>query len=563
MNSLTVYALGTELDRALSGATIAAVRRFPACITISLDGAPFPYAHLLSHRREPELALSDVEIAPAKSGIEEMAAARGRRITAVRALGLERVLVIELSSGSEWGEEEGLLLRVDLTPAAKPLSLYAAASGRTLAVVGARKAKRAEGAETALPARRYSILELPAGPPEDLVPREAGVPLPSSTPDHTRRWKGVRSTAEALSRAVGGVDPALAGVLAREKGGDLAALWPLLAEIAKRLATRTWSWRLYELPEEGEAGAAALYPVELPIEARGERMKDYLEANKARAGAFVMPSYIAYLRRRATARIGKDVKRLERLKANLDEDLENAKRSEDFRHYGELLVTYRHQLKAGMKEVVVRDFSGEREVTIPLDPAISIERNIRRYFTKAKKGEKGGAVIRARRREVERELARSRELETRIGALETAAELVELIPRERPPRIAERDEGPARRFRRYVLDATHTAWVGKSDADNDILTHDFASPNDLWFHAQGVSGSHVILKGSHRSTPASVIERAAAIAAYHSKARHSSTVPVIYTEKRYVRKPRKSKSGTALCTRGKTIFVKPELPDET
>jgi predicted ribosome quality control (RQC) complex YloA/Tae2 family protein len=104
--------------------------------------------------------------------------------------------------------------------------------------------------------------------------------------------------------------------------------------------------------------------------------------------------------------------------------------------------------------------------------------------------------------------------------------------------------------------------VGRSDAENDLLTHRFASPSDLWFHAQGSAGSHVILKGAHPSTPRTVIEKAASIAAYFSKARHSSTVPVIYTEKRHVRKPRKSKAGTATCSRSKTVFVKPSLPDD-
>jgi predicted ribosome quality control (RQC) complex YloA/Tae2 family protein len=105
-------------------------------------------------------------------------------------------------------------------------------------------------------------------------------------------------------------------------------------------------------------------------------------------------------------------------------------------------------------------------------------------------------------------------------------------------------------------------YVGKSDAENDVLTHEFASASDLWFHAQGTPGSHVVLKGAHRSTPHSVIEAAASIAAYFSKARNSSTVPVIYAEKRHVRRPRKSKAGTALCSRGKTIFVKPALPEK-
>jgi hypothetical protein len=563
VNSLTIYGLGLELGSALPGAAVAGVRRFPDCVTIYLEGAPFPYAHILYHRREPEIVLSRREIAPREAGIEEMGALNGRRVARVRSLGLERVLVVELASGEEWGAEGGFILRIDLTPAAKPLTLYEGGSGRPLGTIGGKKARRSGAPDDAPPRNPYSILDLPAEPPADLIAGGEPGAAPDTTPDHTRRWKSARTSASALAQAIGGIDPVLAGVLSRQTGGDVAALWPILAEIAKRLSARERVWHMYEFPEEGEAGRAALYPVELPVDAPAGTMKDYIEAVGARADAVIIPSYVAHLRRKAAARLGKELKRLERLKSNLAEDLADAGRSAEYRHYGDLLVTYRHLLKKGMKEIVVREFSGEREVTIPLDSAISIDRNIRRYFTKAKKGEKGGLVIRTRKREAEREMARDEKDLERIAAIEGTAELIALIPQEKGARAAEREAGPARRFRRFVIDEKHTVYVGKSDADNDILTHEFASPADLWFHAQDTPGSHVILKGYHRSTPHSVIERAAEIAAYFSKARNSSTVPVIYTEKRYVRRPRKSKAGTALCTRGKTIFVRPALPEES
>jgi len=563
VNSLTVYALGTELDGALSGAALAGVRRFPDCATIFFEGAPFSCAHVLYHRREPELILSSHEIAPLDAGADEMIAAKGRRVASVRSLGLERVLVLELGAAGEWGGAESLLLRIDLTPAAKPLALYEGGTGRPLAAIGGKKAHRAGAPDQALPPKPYSILDLPPEPPAALLAGALSGEAAGSTPDHTRRWKSARACAEMLAHSVSGVDPVLAGVLSRTTDGDVTRIWPILLEIAGRLAARASTWNIYDFPEEGEAGASALYPIELPIDARAETKKGFVEAVEARAERAVMPSYVAHLRRKAAGRLGKEIKRLERLRENLEEDLADAARSAEYRHYGDLLVTYRHLLTKGMKEIIVRDFSGDREVTIPLDPAISVDRNIRRYFTKAKKGEKGGLVIRTRKREADREMARDKKRLEGIAAITSTAELIPLIPQEKGTRAAEREAGPERRFRRFVIDEKHTVYVGKSDADNDILTHEFASPADLWFHAQDTPGSHVILKGYHRSTPRSVIERAAAIAAYFSKARNSGTVPVIYTEKRYVRRPRKSKAGTALCSRGKTIFVKPALDEES
>jgi hypothetical protein len=562
VNSLTVYALAFQLDEALSGAVLAGIRRFPDSATLFLEDAPFKCLHVLYHRREPELFVSEHEIAPRNDGIEEMAAASGRRIVGIRSLGLERVLLVRLAPGSEWGTEGSLTIRIDFTPAAKPLTLYGGSPEKPLASIGGKKARWAAAPDDVLPRKPYSLLERPAEPPAGLESESPRAGLPASAPDHTRRWSGAKARAAALSHTVAGVDPVLAGVLARQAGGDLERLWPPLREIAGRIAAGEWAWHLYEFPEEGEAGAAAIYPLELPVQERGERKKDYREATDARASEVVIPSYVAHLRRKAAARLGKDLKRLERLVLNLKADLVDAERSAEYRHYGDLLVTYRHKLRTGMKEIVVRDFSGERDVAIPLEAALSPDRNIRRYFTKAKKGEKGSHIIRTRKREMEREIARDRKALERLEALDSPADLIPLIPQEKTARAAERDAGPARRFRRFDIDSKHTAYVGKSDADNDILTHDFASPRDLWLHAQGTPGSHVILKGYHRSTPSSVIERAAAIAAYFSKARNSSTVPVIYAEKRHVRRPRKSKPGTALCERGTTIFVKPALPGE-
>ncbi|MCX5753508.1 MAG: hypothetical protein NTW97_07645, partial [Candidatus Krumholzibacteria bacterium] len=298
MNGLTVYALGIELDRMLSGASITAVRRFPEGVTLFLKHAPFPFAHVLYHRREPELVPSDRELAPRNRGIEEMTAVDGRRIEGVRSIGVERVLVVELAPGSEWGREESLLLRIDLTPAAKALALYGGSSEKQIASLGAKKSRKPAGPNEALPPKRHSILRLPAEPPAGILEEPPLDEISSAAPDHTRRWKHAKSSADALARSIGGIDPVLAGALSKSTGADPARLWPLLVEIGARLAAGAWDWRLYEFPGEGEAGAAALYPVELPVEAPVRRMKDVLEALTVRTAEVVMPSYVAHLRRK-------------------------------------------------------------------------------------------------------------------------------------------------------------------------------------------------------------------------------------------------------------------------
>jgi hypothetical protein len=116
--------------------------------------------------------------------------------------------------------------------------------------------------------------------------------------------------------------------------------------------------------------------------------------------------------------------------------------------------------------------------------------------------------------------------------------------------------------RRYVLAGGWEVLVGRSNRENDILTHKLAKAEDLWFHARGVAGSHVILRCAGRGAkpPKTIIEQTAAIAAHFSKARTSAMVPVVYTEKRYVRKPRKATPGLAVCLREKVVMVRPSAP---
>jgi len=102
-------------------------------------------------------------------------------------------------------------------------------------------------------------------------------------------------------------------------------------------------------------------------------------------------------------------------------------------------------------------------------------------------------------------------------------------------------------------------WIGKSARDNDDLTFKRAHKEDTWMHAQGVSGSHVIIRSKKSSSPIPqpVLFHAARLAAGNSRAKHSSYVPVIYTKVKYVRKPKGSAPGGVSAERIKSIFAEP------
>ena len=123
---------------------------------------------------------------------------------------------------------------------------------------------------------------------------------------------------------------------------------------------------------------------------------------------------------------------------------------------------------------------------------------------------------------------------------------------------------PAPRLIEYRLADGWRVLAGRTDADNEELSLRLARPNDWWFHARGVPGSHVVLQARPDVEPSrDILKQAAAIAAYHSKARAGGIVPVSCTRARDVSKPRGSKLGTVEIRRETVLKVRPALPPAT
>ena len=119
-------------------------------------------------------------------------------------------------------------------------------------------------------------------------------------------------------------------------------------------------------------------------------------------------------------------------------------------------------------------------------------------------------------------------------------------------------------FRRFIVDGNFEVFCGKSSENNDLLTMKHAKPEDLWFHARGAGGSHVVLKiGSGKGEPSKkAIHEAASIAAFYSRAKNASTFPVAMTKKKYVRKFKGAAVGAVILQQEKVLFVTPKLPNQ-
>jgi predicted ribosome quality control (RQC) complex YloA/Tae2 family protein len=130
--------------------------------------------------------------------------------------------------------------------------------------------------------------------------------------------------------------------------------------------------------------------------------------------------------------------------------------------------------------------------------------------------------------------------------------------------VHERTPDEYARILHYTLPGGWQVLVGRSDADNDRLSLHLAKPNDWWFHVRGMPGSHVVLRARPEADPdRATLKRAAAIAAYHSKARTAGVVAVSCTRARYVTKPRDAPPGTVNIGKELVLKVRPQAPEVT
>jgi predicted ribosome quality control (RQC) complex YloA/Tae2 family protein len=230
-----------------------------------------------------------------------------------------------------------------------------------------------------------------------------------------------------------------------------------------------------------------------------------------------------------------------------------------------LILTYASGLPAGRDSIALPPESGAS--VVPLDPALTAVQNAQRYFEKARHA----------RRARERAQTRIASLKERHTAIVSLLERIEtLTSREdfenfmktESDKLAALGIKSSRKaheeppFRTFMVDGGFEVWAGKDNANNDLLTLKYARPHDLWFHARGVPGSHVVLRIATGKGPPGkkAREQAAGIAAYYSKMRRAGMVPVTMTERRHIRKPKGAPPGTVLVAREETVFATPGLP---
>lgn len=248
------------------------------------------------------------------------------------------------------------------------------------------------------------------------------------------------------------------------------------------------------------------------------------------------------------------IKRLERKIEKLEKRQGNAKSMQFYKITGELILTNMSKIKRGMENIKLFNPYTQEEMEIELDPAKNPRENAEDYFKKYKKLKRGMPKIEEQKRKLERQVEL---LKNGADIQKDASIFSAVFPRE------EKEFVP---FRKFILSTGSMVYVGKNAKSNMELTFKFALPNDYFFHIRGYEGAHTILRPAmqkEQNIKKEDIEKAAAIAAYFSKAKKQKNVPVSYTQRKYLKKSKKGKLGTVILMRESVVFVDPYLPSDT
>lgn len=232
--------------------------------------------------------------------------------------------------------------------------------------------------------------------------------------------------------------------------------------------------------------------------------------------------------------------------------------AERLRHLGELLSRNLHAAQRGQQEVRLTDYTEEglREVVVPLDPKRAPKDQAEHYFHQYRRLTRGSAAAAQRLTALEQELAAAERELQRATALDATSLLERADVLSTPER-----EGPpeARPFREYRGAGGARIWVGKTSEGNDALTFRAARPHDLWLHARGVPGAHVVVPLARAAElPQELLLDAAHLALHHSQLKGEPRGEVSYTPVKRVRKVKGGAPGQVTYTGEKTFVVRVE-----
>ena len=254
--------------------------------------------------------------------------------------------------------------------------------------------------------------------------------------------------------------------------------------------------------------------------------------------------------------------------------LQQSDQADEYRQKADLLMAHLQNWEPGMKEIILSDFDTSLPVAIALQPDKNAVQNAQSLYKQHQKLKRARSAVEPLLLSVQTEIEYLEQVEAAIAQIDTyqTAEDLRTLEEIREELIGQKyledpeyrsrsaNEVPSTNFHRYLTPNGFEVLIGRNNRQNDQLTFRVAGDYDLWFHAQEIPGSHVLL----RLEPGAVAEEAdlqfvANLAAYYSRARQSDQVPVVYTQLKHVYKPKGAKPGIAIYKQESILWGKPQM----
>ena len=473
----------------------------------------------------------------------------GGRISSIEQKDSERILEISAETLNELGFTVSKKLIFEIMGKHSNIILVDLETGRVIDSIK-RVSIDVNRARQILPGKPYTY-----PPVQDKIPFRTAGPADLEAAGDT--WKSILAH-------IGGIAPAVARELLRQDDR-----YGFLSRVRGSIEALDYLPRVY-CDEDGMPREYSLFPLQeyegvcrkVSFDTLSDALEYFYENrdNSSRA------------RQRAHDLVRTVSARLDKMylkKQRLHEDLQEAENAEELRLFGELLTANIHQVPHGASSVTVTNYYDGQEVTIPLDPRWSANRNAQQYFKRYGKS-------RTALKEKQVQLTENQEsidyLESVLTYLDNTndvkdiedlrAELEETgYIRARQAKKAPRKKWRPAPIRRFSSDG-FPILIGRNNKENDELTLRIAEKTDVWLHTKDIPGSHVIVQTGGRPISDQALLEAAQAAAWYSKARTSENVPVDYVPVRHVKKPSGAKPGMVIFTNNRTLYVTPaDLPE--
>ncbi len=262
-----------------------------------------------------------------------------------------------------------------------------------------------------------------------------------------------------------------------------------------------------------------------------------------------------------------EIQKNENKLVNLNNDLNNAEKSDIYEKYGQLILSNLYNANIENGKIIVTDWYEENTPTleIVINPRFTLEKNAQKYFSKYKKAKTALIELDKQIELTKIELVYFKSLSEQLefcsvsDAEEIRVELEKNRYMRRTQLTKQRPKSTKPNYSTYITDEEIIILVGRNNLQNEYITHKLAARHEWWFHAKDAAGSHVIVRSSEENLSEMTIRTAAHLAAYYSKWRNSSSVPVDYTQVKNLKKVPGQKGSFVIYSTNKTIYIDPDL----